>query len=165
MHRDVQSDNEARRRANIGNRQVSSRRAGSITLHCSQNLAVPLPVAVIGNNIIKRHSPRGVQSLPLVKFLPLSTRNEPSRRSQAKADQPPGTWAKAFTSSTNPRVDTEITVAKTEPIAARGRRKFSQRKSNAITSSFRARARHPIHAPVQITFGSLGRQLSSTLPG
>src|SRR5215831_13100489 len=94
MHRDVQSDNEARRRANIGNRQVSSRRAGSITLHCSQNLAVPLPVAVIGNNIIKRHSPRGVQSLPLVKFLPLSTRNEPSRRSQAKADQPPGTWPK-----------------------------------------------------------------------
>ena len=52
MHRDVQSDNEARRRANIGNRQVSSRRAGSITLHCSQNLPAPLRVAVIGNNTI-----------------------------------------------------------------------------------------------------------------
>jgi len=63
--------------------------------------------------------------------------------------------------STNPRLDIEIEVARTGSTAARSDGKFSQRKVTSFTRLIRAR--HPIGASAQITFGSLPRQLSSTL--
>src|SRR5256885_15985694 len=54
------------------------------------------------------------------------------RSSRAMADQHLGTWAKAFTSSTDPRLDIEIPLAKAEPTAARNYPSFSQREIDAI---------------------------------